>query len=752
MIPLLKIILKMKRDLAKEYYSRYYWFFLLFLPFLSSAQLANRNWFFGDKAGLDFYYSNPILTAGKTSNTGSSAVFTDQQGVLWLYSDGLKIWNAAHQELIAGLNGDPAATQPAIFVPDPADSNLVYLFTSQTFGGNISVSHFQFRPFFQILSLNQMLIPSASEKLHGIKIPNKQSYLIFSHEWNSNRFVHWKMDSTGFYGPFYQNIGAYHGTPGGYNAKGWLKISQNGKYLASNMEYNGQFELFNLDLSTGNLSNPRSLSIQNPYGLAFSPSENFVYLTNQFFATGGVRNNQVWQISTNNLSKTLVGSWTGDAFSPDYIIGAIQNGLDGRLYIAKESHHHLARILYPEKSGVNCQFELMGQDLFGKFSRRGLPNILAQDLIPPLADFSFTDNICQGKSSQLQAISTQQNLQFQWQITGPSGTFQSNQAQWNPVFDSLGTHTILLTVQLGTSVQSIQKQIRVLPNPKRNFDPTYTLCLGDTLQLFAGNPGATYYWSNGYSSPSIIVTHSGTVKLRVYYQAGTCDSIFETKVYFVPKPQFNIPDTMLCHQNYLDLTAPLTGNYLWSTQQNTSSVRLEQSGNYWLEINQGSCSFRDSFQVIINQASEKELDTLLYFCPGNRPFFIIQAKQSASYEWNTGETDDFIMISDTGLFWVKRINSDGCMFIDSFEVKYNCQSPFFPNSFTPQGKNPIFKAISTDWIQGNLIIYNRWGQKIFEGEAWNGEHAHEGTYTYIWKGVNGQGEKMEKVGTVLLIR
>jgi hypothetical protein len=143
---------------------------------------------------------------------------------------------------------------------------------------------------------------------------------------------------------------------------------------------------------------------------------------------------------------------------------------------------------------------------------------------------------------------------------------------------------------------------------------------------------------------------------------------------------------------------------------------------------------------------------VVYFCPLETPLLELRSNNALHFLWNTGESTPFISVTDTGTYWVMRTTQDDCHFIDTFKVKFNCSSPYFPNAFTPNGLNPEFKAISTDWIQGKLVIYNRWGEKIYEGEAWKGENASEGVYFYRWDGINLKGEKIQKMGSVTVLR
>lgn len=88
-----------------------------------------------------------------------------------------------------------------------------------------------------------------------------------------------------------------------------------------------------------------------------------------------------------------------------------------------------------------------------------------------------------------------------------------------------------------------------------------------------------------------------------------------------------------------------------------------------------------------------------------------------------------------------------------------------PNAFTPNndGINDLFRPVNyfpdvtADYL---LIVYNRWGQKIFEssdpGEGWDGTFRNvmspQGVYIYYVRYFSGESLNFEKKGTVTLIR
>jgi gliding motility-associated-like protein len=96
------------------------------------------------------------------------------------------------------------------------------------------------------------------------------------------------------------------------------------------------------------------------------------------------------------------------------------------------------------------------------------------------------------------------------------------------------------------------------------------------------------------------------------------------------------------------------------------------------------------------------------------------------------------------------------------DIQYCCLFSY-PDAFTPNmdGKNDGFRVVSYgNLMQYHLVIFNRWGQQVFEsmdpGQYWdgtfNGKPCETGTYMYYFKGQCVTGHKEQAKGDVILIR
>jgi gliding motility-associated-like protein len=94
---------------------------------------------------------------------------------------------------------------------------------------------------------------------------------------------------------------------------------------------------------------------------------------------------------------------------------------------------------------------------------------------------------------------------------------------------------------------------------------------------------------------------------------------------------------------------------------------------------------------------------------------------------------------------------------------------YIPNAFTPDGDglNDVFQVYGEGIVEYRMLIFDRWGRKVFETEdinqAWLGEirggerypehevFTYRVNYKYIKKDLT-ESEGVEKTGSITLIR
>lgn len=113
---------------------------------------------------------------------------------------------------------------------------------------------------------------------------------------------------------------------------------------------------------------------------------------------------------------------------------------------------------------------------------------------------------------------------------------------------------------------------------------------------------------------------------------------------------------------------------------------------------------------------------------------------------------------------VRALGSAPCQVSVSADVtgKTKPDQIYFPNAFSPNGDglNDVFQAYGYTIQSLRMVVFNQWGEKIFESfnqaTGWNGRHKGKdqpsGVYMYVCEIVLRDGSKLVKKGSVNLVR
>lgn len=423
-------------------------FFIILIIFTTNvfSQGEANFWYFGQNAGIDFNSVNPTPISGSLSTYEGCSSFSDKDGNLLFYSDGVSVWNKLGNVMPNGTNllGDSSSTQSAIIVPHPGNTNLYYLFTvgSNNYDrdGILTTPTEGLHCYTIDISLNGGLgdvigapidlsngqNASWTEKITSVKGSDCNSFWVISLV--KNTYLAYKIDASGLITtPVISTVNYTSRDPRGY-----LKVSPNGKKLASaTFGSNGNFLLYSFNDTTGVVSNDGLTLISNSdvdgqtYGVEFSPLSTKLYCSTLLYNTRNV----VYQFDLENTdilaSKTLINSQFGYR-------GALQLAPNGKIYVAVPPDYYtgtryLDAINSPEKLGVNCNYNTQDLDLgITGFAMQGLPPFISSLLLPiDITDGFTTENInktvakrCLGESYKLSSENIDGSVIYKWIFNG----------------------------------------------------------------------------------------------------------------------------------------------------------------------------------------------------------------------------------------------------------------------------------------------------------------------------------------------
>jgi gliding motility-associated-like protein len=226
-------------------------------------------------------------------------------------------------------------------------------------------------------------------------------------------------------------------------------------------------------------------------------------------------------------------------------------------------------------------------------------------------------------------------------------------------------------------------------------------------------------------------------------------------------------DTTICegHTITLDAGNGYT-NYTWQDGSGKSSTEVNLPGIYWVRLtDRNGCSYTDSVTIgPVRSIPFSFLPADTVICEGTS-FSLRPIGSFKGYSWSNGDTTNAIKVGDPGRYTLQVVDKFGCIGNDTISINTRkCPTGiFFANAFTPNqdGLNDVFRPLLfTRPVYYHLMIYNRWGQMVFQsvdpGTGWDGRNGNEVQQAgvFIWMCTyqfRGETKNVVK-GSVLLLR
>ena len=383
-------------------------------------------------------------------------------------------------------------------------------------------------------------------------------------------------------------------------------------------------------------------------------------------------------------------------------------------------------------------------------------------------------------------------------------TFQWDNGQTTQTAAALcaGTYSVLITDANGCTVTAnftLTDPPQVITGPIASID---TVCLGETAALYSvpTQPGYTYTWT----SQGTIVSGQGTSAIAVDWSALNA-GLVGGAVQVVAANQFgclSAPVTVNTYILNIIPTIDAVGPFcvydamatLTATPVNGVFSGLGITGNMFdpsaavgtntisYTYTQSNCPFT-SFTTITVYPQPEVLaitpnDEFIQICEGDSVTSTYTATVNAPgvTEWtllgNTTQSPTLtVSWNNAGMYTIQATHTvDGCVSPLATTTVTVSRCPqllyYIPNSFTPDGNqyNQTWRPVFTsgfDPAEFRLVVYNRWGQIVWESynpaAHWDGtydsRYVPDGVYTYrVWFGDKESDARYELTGHLTLLR
>ena len=420
--------------------------------------------------------------------------------------------------------------------------------------------------------------------------------------------------------------------------------------------------------------------------------------------------------------------------------------------------------------------------------------ITIQDCSIPTITASFTPSrvdICVGECITFTEASTGVGIiGWGWQFTNGTPPTAIVQNPGTVCFNVVGVQNVTLTVTDGTIFDdtTIAITVHALPTVTANASPGITICAGDPLVL-SGGGASSYVWDNSVID-GVSFTPAST---QTYTVTGTdifgCEntaSVTVTLTACVPMVAgFSYPDN-ICIGDCITLQdtsigAPIswTWDFGGGATPNTSNdqnpiVCFDATGTFNIQLTTtdaggNNSSTTNSISVFGLPTVTATLDTIIDI--GGIADLIANGSGPGTYWWTPAEGDiDCDTCSTTWArpeidtdFMVTFTDVNGCKMTDTVFVIVNfVEGIGVPQAFSPNddSNNDILFVKGYGIVAMNFVIYNRYGERVFESSDQNigwdgtfkGKDENPGVFVWVleYTFINGSGGVMS--GNTTLVR
>jgi gliding motility-associated-like protein len=690
---------------------------ILLFPTFIFCQNQNNFWYFGNKAGISFSNTNPILASplldGVLVHAEGVSSICDSNGELLFFTNGIEVWDDTRTQMPNGfaLSGDNSSSQ-IVVVPNPGNCNIYYIFTTNSQGNSeplrYSVVDMSLRGGLgDVVSKNIFLYQPITERICATLQSNGVDYWIVAQEFDANGFLAFSITGAGVSSI---PVTSYSGVDNalGSDIIGCMKISKDGTRLAVACELGHKTcQLFNFNNTTGVVSNPITLYTDGAYGVEFSEDNSKLYLAKytpfKLFQFNLSTNDPI--VIANSITELSNPNPTSFEYG-----GALQLGPDNKIYGARLGKPYLDVINNPNAAGINCNYTNNGISLNNKSSFAGLPNLINKynnNFCGRLKAAYVHATLCYNNDIVITASANFGQAPYTYSLN--NGAFQNSN-----IFSNLPTGDYKVVVKDANAItRFVSLSIPNAPVLTLDIDSIKNPNCGQSngfIKLKTTNGNAPFTYSNNginfQSSPLFTNLFASTITFTVK-DVNNCTAI--------------------------------------------KNVVLQNINN--LKVYAGS----DTGIFINETVALKAID--------------VTNSNFTSYTWspiegldNPNTKNPIATITKNIDYVVTATNQLGCNSKDTIHIDvYKDVEIFVPSAFTPNNdnKNDMLKAIPRGIKKCNFFsIYNRYGQLLFSTNSffigWDGKYKNipQNTDTYIWvtQGIDGKANLINRKGTFTLIR
>jgi gliding motility-associated-like protein len=335
------------------------------------------------------------------------------------------------------------------------------------------------------------------------------------------------------------------------------------------------------------------------------------------------------------------------------------------------------------------------------------------------------------------------------------------------------TTTYSVVTSNGGCFDTASVLVTVNQTPNITISKDTTICRYQTM-VFSASGGTSYLWSTGATANHIIVNPAVTTTYSVTVSNGTCSATAQVMATVNNVVGASITgSSTICagHGTTLNATGAGAIYYYWITGDTTQSITVGPSitTQYWVWVSNGTCidTARFTVNVIPSPTVAAGTDTTINIGESAT----LTSSGGPSYNWTpvTGLScttcpNPTASPTNTTTYVVTVTYGNGCSNSSMVTVTVvdNCGDVFVPSAFSPNadGENDILKVRGNCIKTMSFIIYDRWGEKVFESTdpkigwdgTYNGKSLNSAVFVYYLNAGLFTGKAVTMKGNINLIK
>ena len=277
-------------------------------------------------------------------------------------------------------------------------------------------------------------------------------------------------------------------------------------------------------------------------------------------------------------------------------------------------------------------------------------------------DMARDTSFCDGDSATI--VGSKNLISYLWQGSHVNTNNRS--------FKVLKSDTIYFSgIDVNSCTYSDTMMVTVHDIPTFNLGADTTICESQAIELSGPGNMQSYNWNSGEASTQTFKTAAEKTHSLVVVDANGCTFSDEITILTNPSSPFSLgaDDTFCMGASYTIFGPGALSGYIWNdTASSLQNIRVSTAGSYHLTaFNSFGCPSSDTIMLTARNQPVFSLGADFGLCSGSSRY-LVGPKDMTTYKWNNNTSNDSLLITTSGDYWLKVTDEFTCSYTDSISV------------------------------------------------------------------------------------